>query len=356
MGVVQPLTISQADISSFKIPFLKPFTFAGNSILERSGFYLTLKTSDGLSAQGESAPLEGMSQETIRRTKHDLGETHSYLKEFKIPLQKDELLDVLRHDPHILNVCASVRFAIESALLMLASKAANKSLVEFLEGNLKDVQTAALLQGTHQEVIADFKLFSSQGVKVFKLKVGDRNIALDVKKINDIRTLLSDESYLRLDGNRIWNFKEACIFAQLAGNQKIDFIEEPINDVTQLDAFYQQTRMRVALDETLSVVRSGIRAPGRCSSPLAEHEGVIAYVLKPMILGLIPCLDWIEEAKLLKRKAIISSAFESPVGFKVLANLACLSGQIAGLGTERWFRNVKPIVGEDGTINKESLV
>ena len=91
---------------------------------------------------------------------------------------------------------------------------------------------------------------------------------------------------MRLDGNRIWSLKEACIFAQLVGNQKIDFIEEPINDVTQLDAFYQQTRMRVALDETLSVVRCGIRAPGRCSSPLAEHEGVIAYVLKPMILGL----------------------------------------------------------------------
>ena len=51
-------------------------------------------------------------------------------------------------------------------------------------------------------------------------------------------------------------------------------------------------------------------------------------------------LDWIEEAKLLKRKAIISSAFESPVGFKVLANLACLSGQIAGLGTERWFKKI----------------
>jgi o-succinylbenzoate synthase len=356
MVVVQPLIINQLDFSPFKIPFLTPFTFASNTIRERSGFYLTLKTSEGISAQGEAAPLEGISQETMRRTRHDLTETRSYLMEFKVPRQKDELLDILRQDPHILNVCASVRFAIESAILMLASRAANKSVAEFLGADLKDIQTAALLQGTYQEVMADVKRFSQQGIKVFKLKVGDRNIALDVKKVNDIRVLLNDGSYLRLDGNRIWSLKEACIFVQLAGNQKIDFIEEPINDVTQLDAFYQQTRMRVALDETLTVVRSGIRAPGRCSSPLAEHEGVIAYVLKPMILGLIPCLDWIEEASLLKRKAIISSAFESPVGFKVLANLACLSGQIAGLGTERWFKNIKPIVGEDGMIKKEFLI
>lgn len=353
---MQPLIISEAAFTPFRIPFLNPFTFAGTSIKERSGFYLSLKTPDNLSVQGETAPLEGMSLETIRRTKHDLVETRSYLKDLKVPLEKDELLDMLRHDPHILNLCASVRFGVESAILTLAARSANQSLAEFLGAELKDVQTAVLLQGTHQEVMADFRKFSGQGIKVFKLKVGDRNIALDVKKVQDIRVLLEQESYLRLDGNRGWNFKEACIFAQLVGNQRIDFIEEPINDVTQLDAFYQETRMRVALDETLSVVRCGIRAPGRCTSPLAEHEGVIAYVLKPMILGLVPTLDWIEEAKLLKRKAIISSAFESPVGFKVLANLACLSGQIAGLGTERWLKGIKPIVDEQGMIKKEFLV
>jgi len=357
MVVVQPLTVSQSDFLPFKTPFLNPFTFAGNTIKERSGFYLSLKTSDGLTAQGEISPLEGISPETLRRARHELTEIRSYLIELKIPLQKDELLDLLRHEPHLLNVCASVRFGVESAILTLASKAANQSLAEFLGVDvLKDVSTAVLLQGTYQEVIADFKKFSPQGVKVFKLKVGDRNIALDVKKIQDIRPLLESESYLRLDANRVWNLKEACVFAQLAGNQKIDFIEEPVNDVTQLDAFYQQTRMRIALDETLTVVRSGIQAPGRCSAPIASQEGVIAYVLKPMILGLIPTLDWIEEARLSKRKAIISSAFESPLGFKVLANLACLSGQVAGLGTERWFKDVKPIVGDNGIIPKESLI
>jgi o-succinylbenzoate synthase len=344
MVVVQPLIVSQIDFSPFKIPFLEPLTFAGKTISERRGFYLSLKTSDGMSAQGELAPLEGISSEITRRIKRDMTEIRSFLMELKISRQKDELLDQLRHEPHLLNVSASVRFAVESAILMLAATGSNQSLAEFLGADLKDVQTAVLLQGNYQKVISDFKQYARQGVKVFKLKVGDRNIALDVKKVNDIRILLEQESYLRLDANRKWTFKEAGIFAELAGNQKIDFIEEPINDATQLDVFYQQTNMRVALDESLSI------------SSLAKQEGVVAYVLKPMILGLIPTLDWIEKANLLKLKAIISSTFESPVGFKVLANLACLSGQIAGLGTERWFKKLKPIVGENGIIKKESLV
>ncbi|MDE2027507.1 MAG: hypothetical protein KGJ11_03060, partial [Candidatus Omnitrophica bacterium] len=261
---MQPLIINQSDFVSFKIPFSKPFTFAGNTIAERNGFYLTLETSEGLSAQGEAAPLEGLSGETIRRVKHDLTETCAYLREFRIPAAKDEWLDALRHDAHILNLCPSARFAVESALLMLAAKAAGQSPAEFLGGQLKDVPTAVLLQGSHQEVIADVKRFVRQGVRVFKLKVGDRNIALDVKKVQDIRALLDDESYMRLDGNRAWTLKEACVFADLAGNQKIDFIEEPVNDAAQLGAFYAQTHMRLGLDETLGVVRSGMQAPGRC--------------------------------------------------------------------------------------------
>ena len=134
-------------------------------------------------------PLEGISAETSRRVQRDMKEIRSYLKESKILCQKDELLEQLRHEPNLFNVCPSVRFAAESAILMLASQMANKSLVEFLGADLKDVQTAVLLQGTHQKVVSDFKHFSGQGIKVFKLKVGDRNIALDVKKINDIRLL-----------------------------------------------------------------------------------------------------------------------------------------------------------------------
>lgn len=352
---MEPLIVSEVSFAPFKIPFVKPFTFASTTVRERSGFYLTLKTSDELTVTTEIAPLEGLSPETFRRAKHDTKDSCAYLKNFKFVTDKDALIEQLRHDPHVLNQCGSVRFAVESALFLLAASKNKQALIEFLGGTPKDVVSAILLQGSHQEVINDVKRFSQSGAKVFKLKVGDRNIALDVKKVEDIRVLLEHDAYLRLDGNRQWTFKEACIFADLAGNQRIDFIEEPMNDAAQFEAFYQKTRMRVGLDETLQVIKCGIHAPGRCSPPIADNEGVVAYVLKPMILGVLPVLDWIEEARRTKRKAIISSLFESPVAFKVLAQLACLSGQIAGLGTERWFKNPKALVSEDGIIKREFL-
>ena len=346
---MQPLIICQSDFSSYRISCHQPFTFGANTISERSGFYLTLKTRNGLEAKGEAAPLEGVSPESVRRALHDLKEIRSYLMELEVPADKDILMALLRQEAHILNLCPSVRFGVESALMMLAAGACGQSLAQFLGGGLEDVSTAALLQGAYNQVMSDAKRFIEQGVKVFKLKVGDRNIALDVKKVADIRELLPREACLRLDANHVWGLKEACVFFDLAGRQKIEFIEEPLNDISQLDQFYQQTHMSVALDETLSV------RPGDMN--VLEHEAVRAYVLKPMILGgIIPTLDWIQKAGDLEKKAIISSCFESTVGLKVLANLACLTGQPAGLGTERWFKNVSPIIDDHGIIKKELLI
>jgi len=63
-------------------------------------------------------------------------------------------------------------------------------------------------------------------------------------------------------------------------------------------------------------------------------------VIKPSVLGgIVMALDWIEEARSLGKKAVISSAFESSVGMEVLKALACVTGNISGLGTERWFKH-----------------
>lgn len=299
--------------------------------------------------------MEGVSPETSRKARHDLEEIRGHLRGFVFPEERGQLLDVLRHDSRILNLCPSVRFAVESGFLQLAADWAGCTLAEFLGAKLRDVSTAVLLQGTHQEVVADASQFLRKGARTFKLKVGSRNIALDVKKVQDLRGLFGDGCQLRLDANRAWSLEDACLFATLAGTKNIAYIEEPLADPAQLGVFYEKTGMSIALDETLTVAKCGVRAPGRCSAPLAAQEAVSAYVLKPTLLGLTATLDWIEEARLLGRKALISAAFESPVALKVLANLACLSPEPAGLGTERWLQTEEGIVGEDHVIRKERL-
>ncbi len=349
---MQPLTVVRSSIVPYTFDFQNPFTFAGTILNQRTGYILEVIASDGLKAQGEIAPLPGVSAETLKKAHHDLVEAQSLLKGLTVVLDKDGLVASLR-DPVFAGLCPSVRFGVESALFNLAAAASGPtgrrpggaravSLAEFLGGILQDVPTAALLQGSHEQILADAKDLSSRGYQVFKLKVGDRNIPLDVKKVQDLRVVIGSQGSIRLDGNRVWSLKEALLFVDLAGRAQIEFIEEPLNDIGKIGEFYQATQMPVALDETLSLS--------------VDSQAVKYYVLKPTVLGgIIPCLDWMENARRSGKKAIISSAFESPVGLKVSANLACLTGTTAGLGTERWLKGVEPLADAGGMIRKEKL-
>jgi O-succinylbenzoate synthase len=74
-----------------------------------------------------------------------------------------------------------------------------------------------------------------------------------------------------------------------------------------------------------------------------------------MLLGFLGTLDWIQEARSLGKKAIISSTFESMVGLKILANLSLLTEQIPGLGTDRWLKG-EHLFNSKGIALKESLI
>ena len=338
---MQPLTVVRSSIVPYTFDFQNSFTFAGTTLNQRTGYILEIIASNGLKAQGEIAPLPGVSAETLKKAHHDLVEAQSHLKDFTVILDKDELVASLK-GPVFSGLCPSVRFGVESVLFGLAAGARAVSLAEFLGGILQDVPTAALLQGSHEQILADARDLSGRGYQVFKLKVGGRNIPLDVKKVQGLRVLIGEQGSIRLDGNRAWGLKEALLFVDLAGRAQIEFIEEPLSDMGKIGEFYQAAQIPVALDEGLSIS--------------ANSKAVKYYVLKPTVLGgIIACLDWMENSRRNGKKAIISSAFESPVGLKILANLACLTGTTAGLGTERWLKGVEPLADAGGMIRKEKL-
>ena len=336
---MQSLTIVQSKITPFAIPFVRPFTFAGNTLTERTGFYFDIITADGLSARGEIAPLPGMNQETLKKARHDVEALQLRLLGSSYPLDKEDLIENLRKDEFIGGLCSSVRFGFESALFTLTARANSLNLSQFLGAMDVVLPSAVLLQGTHEEILNYAKTMCQAGRNVFKLKVGNRNVALDVKNVQDVRNIIGKDGSMRLDANRVWSFNEAILFAQLVGREQIEFIEEPLSDASRLNEFYQAAHLPIALDETLSVLRCGINAPGRCSPTLMASDGVKAFVIKPTVIGgVISALDWIEEARRLGKKAIVSSAFESPLGLSVLEALGSLSGQVPGLDTLRWLK------------------
>lgn len=264
----------------FCIPLARELTLKGKSYREREGILLE---SDGQWA--EASPLPGFSTETI-----------------------DEVIAALRGErlPP-----ASVEFALES-------------LQEPLRPPLR-VPFNHLLLGDRVSVLENARRCAASSCQAVKLKVGRGTLDVDIQVIREVRECLPAATALRLDANQAWSFAEAISVLGQLSDLEIEYIEEPLQDASQLEALYAETGIRYALDETL------LR-----ETHLQAWPNAAALICKPTLLG---GRKAVTRLAALGKPIVFSAAFESGVGIARLVQLASeFSPQIpAGLDTLDWL-------------------
>lgn len=323
------MNVTDFEIFEYSLPFERPFTVLGQPLASREGVIIRLTSSDGGCGVGETAPLPGLSQELLKKAVFQLKSLRAQSSLITIPADLPEFQNIYGREPFA-SLCPSVRFGLETAVLHMMAQARRCLPAEIFECPVPvDIPVAGLVQGSPDDIGVQVNKLIHESFRVFKLKVGSKNIPLDVKKVQLVRQLIGSDGILRLDANRAWNLEEAAAFCRSAGRENIEFLEEPLQETTQLEEFNRQTGWPVALDETI-----WDSAPEIFVFP----TGVTTLVIKPALAGgIIQSLKWITKARQEHKAVVISSVFESGVGARMLANLAAFSSSAAGLGTEEWL-------------------
>lgn len=166
----------------------------------------------------------------------------------------------------------------------------------------------ALLQGTSIEILKKSQALSQSACRAVKLKVGRQSVSEDVDMVCRIRKTLRDDQTLRLDANRAWDWNAAIEFASGIGDIDIEYIEEPLQDCTRLDAFARETRLPYALDETLAETVS-----------IDAFELASVCVIKPTLLGDRTRIEAVAQHG---KPLVFSACYESGVGLSRIAQLA----------------------------------
>lgn len=129
--------------------------------------------------------------------------------------------------------------------------------------------------------------------------------------IQEVRKKVGHQINLRADANRKWTYEEAVLFGSSVMNCGLQYIEEPVQDEEDISKFCEETRLPVALDETIENIQE---------NPLEmlakfTHSGVVVVVIKPSVVG------GFENAALIARWAqqqgkmsVVSATFESSLG------------------------------------------
>ena len=161
-----------------------------------------------------------------------------------------------------------------------------------------------------------------QGFRTLKIKV--KNVSLEA--VSELISSLPRNIMIRIDANRGWTLDEALRFYKILPFDRIEYIEEPLQDPQEL---FRLPPIPLALDESLI-------------NPNAEKwvklPNVAALILKPTLLG-SRLNRWIEIGQILEKKLVFSSCLESGIGLVHLAHLQKrFSPDVAaGLDTHRFF-------------------
>ena len=320
------MKLARFDLFRYRLPFSRPLTLAGITLLHREGLLLRLSGDDGSECWGECAPLPGLSRE-------NLSDATSQLRGLAGSMMGREVAGDWV-DPYgefgrdLDGITPSVRFGFELAVWNLYGASSGKMLPELVTPSPREVVPVnGLLSGTSVEVLEEARLMRDAGYRSVKLKVGAKTVAEDAALVSALGEELGDGISLRLDANRAWSYEEATEFSSAAA--RFEYVEEPLADPARLPDLVREFGVPVALDESLVSMEP----------EELEETFAVAFVLKPTLLGGISrTLRVAEWALRLGVTPVISSAYESGVGTAALVALAAGIGDrpvAAGLDTYR---------------------
>ncbi len=182
------------------------------------------------------------------------------------------------------------------------------------------------------KVIEQTTMYVNDGFKTIKLKIGRPQFEDDLDIIKNLNLKFGDKINLRLDVNGKWSLQEAEKHLFKLKGYNIEYIEQPVNSLEELQNLSSKTQIPLAADESIKTYDD--------FKILNEESRINFFVIKPSIVGGIKqTLRMIKEASANGKFVIISSLFESNIGTDALILLASiLNHKFAhGLGIQDYF-------------------
>ena len=209
--------------------------------------------------------------------------------------------------------------------LMCAIEAATKPRPQLYRNS---VRVNGTIPATNDKSVIKSLIETYQGVKTFKVKVGD-NLGKDIVRLAQIRSLGRDIK-IRIDVNGLWSVKDALtnLYAFYEEVGPFEYVEQPCATLEELCELKSSIRipLKIAVDEVLRKAKDPFDI---------DLSGAADFVmLKVQPLGGIARAHQLAEHH--KLPVVVSSALESAVGINYGLQLAASFPEMnfdCGLGT-----------------------
>ena len=130
-------------------------------------------------------------------------------------------------------IAAQAIAAFDTALWDLKAKRAGLSVAGLIGAHHRSLPvyntSGGYLQASIEEVVDKARASLANGIKGIKIKVGQPDVATDLKRIETLRRELGDEVPIMIDANQQWDRATALRFGRSVERFNLTWIEEPLN-------------------------------------------------------------------------------------------------------------------------------
>src|SRR5947209_3223512 len=314
-----PLLIRRIDAIPIALPLKSPMKMAGITITKAESLPVRVASADGIVGWGEAPSAPTMTGDT-------LGGLLAAVRDHFAPLLigKDANRDHRAMLRRALVGNSGAHSAVEMALLDLAGRATGKRLIDLVGHPLRQRVAPMWLLGnaTPEEDIAGAQAKRAEGINFFKLKIGVKPIADEIKAAIAIRKAFPDAT-LCADANCGLTLAAAQRYAERTRDAKLAFIEQPLpaQDLAGLKTLARAISTPIGMDESIHSL-ADIEAVKR-----AGAKGVSLKLIK--LGGFRAALTAGKLCKKLGLKINVAAKIaESSVGTAAAVHLACAAPNV----------------------------
>lgn len=258
------------------VPTIRPHKLSMTTMGCQTLVIVRLTRSDGICGIGEATTIGGLSYGVESPEAISSAITH-YLTPLLLGQPADNLNALTARMNSAIKGNTFAKSAIETALLDAQGKALGLPVSALLGGALQTSLPVlwTLASGdTAKDIAEGEKLLAEGRHRAFKLKIGARELATDLRHTRAIVEALGDRASIRVDVNQAWDAATGAKGCRELAAMGVDLIEQPVSahDNAALVRLSQHIETAILADEAVATAYDGYQ--------LAQQGFTGAYALK----------------------------------------------------------------------------
>ena len=255
-------TVERIESWIVDVPTIRPHKLSMTTMGCQTLVIVRLTRSDGICGIGEATTIGGLSYGVESPEAISSAITH-YLTPLLKGLPADNLNALTARMNSAIKGNTFAKSAIETALLDAQGKALGLPVSALLGGALQTSLPVlwTLASGdTAKDIAEGEKLLAERRHQAFKLKIGARELATDLRHTRAIVEALGDRASIRVDVNQAWDAATGAKGCRELAAMGVDLIEQPVSaqDNAALVRLSQQIETAILADEAVATAAAGL--------------------------------------------------------------------------------------------------